>query len=78
MSNEIIGIAGSFGFTIFLFLLRLIYLSIGRSDKSRRVTYTSLTGNKELTGKAAGDDSWLLWTPDPDPRTGSPKRAGHP
>ena len=77
MSNEIIGIAGCFGFTVLLFLLRYIYLSIGRSGTNRRFTHTKLTGDRELTGKTAGDDSWLLWTPDQKPEAGSPKRAGH-
>jgi hypothetical protein len=76
VNNESIGIGSVFVLTLFLFLLRHFYLSIGRREKSRQVTPTTLGRNQKLNKRAAEDDAWLLWTPDPDPPTDSSKRVG--
>lgn len=75
MNNQMIGIAGVFAFTLFLFLLRHFYLSLGRPKKRRYVTPTALPGNHEMHKKAARDDAWLLWTKDPDKQGGSSNRV---
>jgi hypothetical protein len=74
MNNQMIGIAGVFAFTLFLFLLRHFYLSLGRPKKRRYVTPTALPGNHEMHKKTASDDDWLLWTEDPD-KQGSSNRV---
>jgi hypothetical protein len=72
MGNEIIGFGGSFALTFFLLLLRHLYLSLGRSNKSRYVAPTALSATRELNKKAAGDDARFLWTADLDGQGGSP------
>lgn len=74
MGNQTIGIGGVFIFTFFLFVLRHFLLALGQS-KSRRYD-APIAGNDNLNRKADADDAWLLWTPDPNPRTGSSKRVG--
>ena len=74
MNDQVIGIAGVFAFTLFLFLLRHFYLSVGRRKKSRYVTPSALPGNHEMHKKAASDDAWLLWTEGPD-KQGSSNRV---
>lgn len=64
MSNEAIGIGCVFALTFFLFMLRHLYLSIGRRDKSRQVRPAAVA-NKNLNDESA-DDAWLLWTPKTD------------
>lgn len=67
MNNEMIGIAGVFALTLFLFLLRHFYLSIGRRDKSGYVTPAPPGANKRESNSDSGtDDAWLLWTPETD------------
>ncbi len=66
MNNEMIGIAGVFALTLFLFLLRHFYLSIGRRDKSRHVTPAGALTNKKSNIDSRADDAWLLWTAESD------------
>jgi len=63
MNNEAIGIGGVFAFTIFLFLLRFLYLSLRRRDRSHYVTPTTFPEEHELYEKTAGDDVWLVMPP---------------
>jgi hypothetical protein len=74
MKNQMIGIAGVFAFTLFLFLLRHFYLSLGRPNKRRYMIPTALPGNHEMHKKPASDDDWLLWTKDSD-QQGSSNRV---
>lgn|GEM_PF-2620402 len=64
MSNEAIGIGCVFALTFFLFLLRHLYLSIGRRDRSHQVRPAAVA-NKDSNNEAA-DDAWLLWNPQTD------------
>lgn len=64
MNNQLIGIAGVFALTFFLFLLRHCFLSLGRPNRRRYVNPTAPSGNLELNSKAVEDDSWLIWQPD--------------
>lgn len=75
--NQVIGIAGVFALTLFLLVLRHYFLSLGRVKRGGYVNPTAPSRNFELKRKAVEDDSWLLWTPDPDPRAGSSKRGGN-
>jgi hypothetical protein len=74
VSNQLIGIAGVFALTFFLFVLRHFYLSIGRTNKSRHVTPTAVPQRHESNQTAESDD-WILWTADRDPQTDSSKRV---
>ena len=70
MNNDVIGIGGVFAFTLFLFLLRHFYLSIGRrDDKSRYVTPAAPRANKRSNSDSGADDAWLLWMPDLETET---------
>ena len=63
MNNEAIGIGCVFALTFFLFLLRHLYLSIGRRDRSRQVTAAPPPANEKLNIDSGADNAWLLWTP---------------
>ena len=63
MSNEAIGIGCVFALTFFLFLLRHLYLSIGRRDHSRQVTPAPTAPGEKSSSDSGADNAWLLWTP---------------
>ena len=63
MNNEAIGIGCVFALTFFLFLLRHLYLSIGRRDHSRQVTPAPTAPGEKSSSDSGADNAWLLWTP---------------
>lgn len=66
MKSEMIGIAGVFVLTFFLFALRHFILTIGRANNSGHDTRPAPSRNHELNKESGEDDAWLLWTPEPD------------
>jgi hypothetical protein len=76
MNNQLIGIAGVFALTFILLVLRHWFLSLGRPSRRRYVAPMALPGRHESNTKTVEDDSWLLWTPDSNPRTGPSRRIG--
>ena len=63
MNNDAIGIGCVFALTFFLFLLRHLYLSIGRRDRSRQVTPAPPAPSEKSSSDSGADNAWLLWTP---------------
>jgi len=63
VNNEAIGIGCVFALTFFLFLLRHLYLSIGRRDKNSHVTPAPPPANEKSNSDSGADNAWLLWTP---------------
>jgi hypothetical protein len=64
VSNDVIGIGCVFALTFLLFVLRHLYLSIGRREKSRQVTPAPPPANERSNSDLGTDNAWLLWTPD--------------
>jgi hypothetical protein len=74
VNNEVIGIGGVFVLTLFLFLLRHVYLSIGQHGKSRHITPAAPLANNKSDRDSGADDAWLLWSAEPD-QTDSTNRS---
>lgn len=77
MTNEMIGIAGVFALTLFLFVLRHCFHSFGRPNRSRYVNPTTPRRDHESNTRSADDDAWLLWSPELGERAG-PSKHGFP
>jgi hypothetical protein len=76
VSNEAIGIDSVFALTFFLFLLRHLYLSIGRRDKSRHITPAPPAASEKSSSDSGADNAWLLWTPEVDQSGASSRFRG--
>jgi hypothetical protein len=76
VNNESIGIGSVFVLTLFLFLLRHFYLSIGRREKSRHVSPATPRANKKSNTDSISDYAWLLWTPETDQTDSSNRLHG--
>jgi len=74
MTNEIIGIVGTIGLTLLLFVLRHLILPSERANKGRRVTPMTHRENNELKKTTVEDDARLLWTPDIEVESGTARR----
>jgi hypothetical protein len=73
MSNQLIGIAGVFALTFFLFVIRHWFLSLGRANRSRYVNPTTPRRDRESDITSADDNAWLLWSPERDAQAGPPR-----
>jgi hypothetical protein len=73
MNNEMIGIIGVFALTLFLFVLRHLYLSFGRANRSGRTAPATFRRDHELNIGSDDDDGWLLWSPERDAQSGPPR-----
>ncbi|HSB10951.1 MAG TPA: hypothetical protein VLM38_15800 [Blastocatellia bacterium] len=75
MRSSILGISGAFVVTIFLFLLRHLYLTLWTTHKQPDHGPRRVIGDDGAASEPTRDEAWILMAPDQNLGSGSSKAS---